>query len=146
MKRICLFAASAMGARASYAEAAAEFGRTVAERGIGLVYGGCAIGLMTTAADAALAAGGEVIGVIPAALVDLEIAHRGLTELKIVGSMHERKATMAELSDGFAALARRPRHAGGDLRGADLVAARISQKALRPAQHRGLLRSASRLS
>lgn len=104
MKRICLFAASAMGARASYAGAAAEFGRTVAERGIGLVYGGCSIGLMATAANAALAAGGEVIGVIPAALVDLEIAHRGLTELKIVGSMHERKATMAELSDGFAAL------------------------------------------
>lgn len=104
MKRICLFAASAMGTRASYAEAAAEFGRTVASKGIGLVYGGCCVGLMKIAANAALAAGGEVIGVIPEALVELEIAHRGLTELKIVGSMHERKATMAELSDGFAAL------------------------------------------
>jgi uncharacterized protein (TIGR00730 family) len=104
MKRICLFAASAMGARPSYADAAAEFGHTVASRGIGLVYGGCCVGLMKIAANAALAAGGEVIGVIPEALVDLEIAHRGLTELKIVGSMHERKATMAELSDGFAAL------------------------------------------
>ena len=95
---------SAMGARPSYADAAAEFGHTVASKGIGLVYGGCCVGLMKIAANAALAAGGEVIGVIPEALVDLEIAHRGLTELKIVGSMHERKATMAELSDGFAAL------------------------------------------
>jgi uncharacterized protein (TIGR00730 family) len=104
MKRICLFAASSMGVRPSYAEAAAEFGRTLALRGIGLVYGGCSVGLMGIAADAALAAGGEVIGVIPEPLVELEIAHPGLAELRIVGSMHERKAQMAELSDGFAAL------------------------------------------
>jgi uncharacterized protein (TIGR00730 family) len=104
MKRICLFCGSSHGARAAYAEAAAEFGRTLALRGIGLVYGGCSIGLMDVAANAALAAGGEVIGVVPEPLVALEIAHPGLTELRVVGSMHERKAQMAELSDGFAAL------------------------------------------
>ncbi|MGB0087027.1 MAG: TIGR00730 family Rossman fold protein [Rhodomicrobiaceae bacterium] len=104
MKRICLFAASSVGVRDAYAKAAAEFGALVASRGIGLVYGGGGVGLMNVAANAALAAGGEVIGVIPQALVDMEVAHYGLTELRIVGSMHERKALMSELSDGFAAL------------------------------------------
>ncbi|WP_088343054.1 MULTISPECIES: TIGR00730 family Rossman fold protein [Rhodomicrobium] len=104
MKRICLFAASSMGARASYAQAAAAFGQLVASRGIGLVYGGAHVGLMGVAANAALAAGGEVIGIIPQSLVDRELAHYELTALHIVASMHERKAMMSELSDGFAVL------------------------------------------
>ena len=76
----------------------------MAERGIGIVYGGAWVGLMGALADAALAAGGEVIGVIPQALIEREIGHPGLTELRIVDSMHERKALMAELADGFVAL------------------------------------------
>jgi uncharacterized protein (TIGR00730 family) len=79
-------------------------GEAIVRRGLGLVYGGGCVGLMGTVADAALAAGGEVIGVIPEALVAKEVAHAGLTELRVVGSMHERKALMAELSDGFMAL------------------------------------------
>jgi uncharacterized protein (TIGR00730 family) len=104
MKRICLFCGSSPGARPHYAEAAAEFGRMLAEEGIGLVYGGAKVGLMRIAADAAMAAGGEVIGVMPQALVDREVAYRDISDLRIVGSMHERKALMAELSDGFVAL------------------------------------------
>jgi len=87
-----------------YAAAAEALGRELAERGWRAVYGGAGIGLMAKVADAALAAGGEVIGVIPQHLVDSEVAHRGLSELRVTGSMHERKATMAELSDGFVAL------------------------------------------
>ncbi len=79
-------------------------GRLLAERGIGVVYGGGRVGLMGAVADAALAAGGEVIGIIPHALVAREVAHAGLTELRVVDSMHERKALMAELSDGFLTL------------------------------------------
>jgi uncharacterized protein (TIGR00730 family) len=85
-------------------ELAASVGTELATRGIGLVYGGGRVGLMGAAADAALAAGGEVIGVIPRNLVDRELAHPGLSELHVVGSLHERKAKMAELSDGFIAL------------------------------------------
>ena len=88
----------------AYAEAAAELARLLASRGIGVVYGGGKVGLMGVLADAALAAGGEVIGVMPQDLIDREIGHDGLTELRVVGSMHERKALMAELSDGFVAL------------------------------------------
>jgi uncharacterized protein (TIGR00730 family) len=88
----------------AYAEAAREFGTLAARRGLGVVYGGGRVGLMGAVADGALAMGGEVIGVIPQELVDRELAHRGLTELHIVGSLHERKALMAELSDGFVAL------------------------------------------
>ena len=87
-----------------YVELAAQVGTGLAERGIGLVYGGGRVGLMGAVADAALAAGGEVIGVIPRRLVDRELAHRGLTELRIVETLHERKAGMAALSDGFIAL------------------------------------------
>ena len=87
-----------------YAEAARALGETLAERGLGLVYGGGNVGLMGVVADAALAAGAEVIGVIPRALVAREVAHQGLTELRVVGSMHERKALMSELADGFIAL------------------------------------------
>lgn len=87
-----------------YREAAIEVGRQLARRGIGLVYGGASVGLMGALADAALAAGGEVIGVIPRALVDREIAHLGLSELRVVDSLHQRKALMAELADAFLAL------------------------------------------
>ena len=104
MKSICVFCGSNFGARDSYAAAATDLGRAVAGRGLRLVYGGAKVGLMGTVADAALAGGGEVTGVIPGALVEREIAHAGLTELRTVDSMHERKKVMADLADGFVAL------------------------------------------
>jgi uncharacterized protein (TIGR00730 family) len=97
--RCCVFCGSNPGAKPSYAAAAARLARCLVANGIGIVYGGGHVGLMGALADTALAAGGEVIGVIPRFLVDREIAHRRLTELRVVGSMHERKALMAELSD-----------------------------------------------
>ena len=103
-KRICIFAGSSDGARPQYAAATRELGRLLVARGYGLVYGGGNIGLMAVIADAALEAGGEVVGVIPEFLVDKELAHRGLSELRIVKSMHDRKAVMAELADGFMGL------------------------------------------
>jgi uncharacterized protein (TIGR00730 family) len=102
--RICVFCGSSPGRGEIYGEAAAGLGRLLAERGMGLVYGGASVGTMGIVADAALAAGGEVVGVIPQALVDREVAHAGLTDLRIVPDMHQRKATMADLSDGFVAL------------------------------------------
>jgi hypothetical protein len=99
-----VFSGSSPGARPEYAAAARALGRDLAGRGLRVVYGGAGVGLMAVVADAALSAGGEVIGVIPQQLVDREVAHRGLPDLRITGSMHERKATMAELSDGFVAL------------------------------------------
>lgn len=104
VRRICVFTGSSPGARPEYAAAASALGREIAGRDLGLVYGGANVGLMGVLADAALAAGGEVVGVIPAPLVAYEVAHTGLTDLRITRSMHERKATMAELSDGFIAL------------------------------------------
>jgi len=104
MRSLCVFAGSSPGARPDYARAAAELGTAVAARGWTVVYGGASIGLMGVLADAALAAGGRVIGVIPDALLRKEVAHGGLSELRIVTTMHERKALMAELSDGVAAL------------------------------------------
>ena len=104
MTRICVFCGSSPGARPAYAEAAAEFGRLLAAEGIGVVFGGGQVGLMGVLADAVLAEDGEVIGVIPQALMDREIGHEGITELRVVGSMHERKALMTELSDAFIAL------------------------------------------
>jgi uncharacterized protein (TIGR00730 family) len=104
LKRICVYCGSNAGRRSGYAEAARVLGTELARRGLGLVYGGGRVGLMGVLADAALAAGGEVIGVIPEALATREVAHAGLTELRVVGSLHERKALMAELSDGFMAL------------------------------------------
>lgn len=104
MKRICVFCGSSAGRSQEYRLAAVGLGKLLAQRGIELVYGGAAVGLMGAVADAALAAGGEVIGVIPRALVDKEVAHTGLKDLRIVESMHERKALMAELSDAFIAL------------------------------------------
>ena len=104
MQRLCVFSGSSPGAHPDYAQAAAELGGALADRGIGLVYGGATVGLMGIVADAALEAGGDVVGVIPQALVDREIAHGGLSDLRVVGSMHERKALMADLADGFIAL------------------------------------------
>jgi uncharacterized protein (TIGR00730 family) len=104
LRRVCVFCGSKAGARPEYADAARAMGATLAAAGIDLVYGGGRVGLMGVVADAVLAAGGEVIGVIPDHMSDREIAHFGLTELRIVSSMHERKALMYELSDGFAAL------------------------------------------
>jgi uncharacterized protein (TIGR00730 family) len=104
MQAVCVFCGSNFGAREAYAEAARQVGREIAGRGLRLVYGGSKVGLMGLVADAALAAGGAVIGVIPAALVEREVAHAGLTELHQVASMHERKAKMADLADAFIAL------------------------------------------
>jgi len=104
MKRVCVFAGSSAGAQPEYRQAAQALGRALGERGIGVVYGGACVGLMGVMADAALAAGSEVTGVIPSALVAKEIAHRGLTDLRVVESMHERKALMADRSDAFVAL------------------------------------------
>jgi uncharacterized protein (TIGR00730 family) len=104
MKNVCVFAGSSAGSRSEYRQRAAELGRALAARGIGLVYGGARVGLMGAVADAVLAAGGQATGVMPAALVSKEIAHTDLTELRVVASMHERKATMADLSDAFVAL------------------------------------------
>jgi uncharacterized protein (TIGR00730 family) len=104
MRHICVFAGSSAGADPRFARAAAALGRAIAERGNGLVYGGANVGLMGILADAVLEAGGRVVGVIPAFLVDKEIAHRGVSELTIVQSMHERKAAMAQLASGFVAL------------------------------------------
>lgn len=104
MKRLCVFCGSSPGVLPTYADAARRLGTLLAERGIGVVYGGASVGVMGALADAALAAGGEVIGVIPRALWEREVAHTGLSALEVVGSMHERKARMAELADAFVAL------------------------------------------
>ena len=101
MKRLAIYCGSATPADPVYIQSARAVGRGLAERGIGVVYGGGRLGLMGAVADAALAAGGEVIGVIPQALVDAEVAHRGLTELHVVEGMHQRKAAFTDLSDGF---------------------------------------------
>lgn len=102
--RYCVFAGSSTGHDAKFAEIAACLGRALAKRDIGLVYGGASVGLMGVVADAAQSHGGEVIGVIPRSLVEKEVAHSSLPDLRIVESMHERKALMGELSDGFIAL------------------------------------------
>lgn len=103
-KWICVFCGSAVGARAEYSAAADELGRAMAERGYGMVFGGGSVGLMGVAADAALAAGGEVVGVIPDLIMDREIGHGSVTELRVVRTMHERKAAMAESADAFIAM------------------------------------------
>ena len=104
MQRICVFCGSSPGGDPAYFDAAQEMGREIAARNLTLVYGGGHVGLMGAIADAVLAAGGSVIGVIPHALAVREIAHQRLTRLHVVGSMHERKAMMADLSDAFVAL------------------------------------------
>lgn len=104
MRRVCVFCGSSGGARAEYTRSAAATGELLAARGLGLVYGGGHVGLMGVLADAALRAGGQVVGVITEALRDREVAHDGLTELHVVRTMHERKALMAALSDAFLVL------------------------------------------
>jgi len=104
LQRICVFCGSSAGARPEYRQAAERLGEVIAARGLSVVYGGGRVGLMGAVADSALAAGAEVIGVIPRALALKEIAHNGLTALHVVDSMHARKAMMAELADAFVAL------------------------------------------
>lgn len=104
LRRVCVFCGSNPGRRPEYVQAAREMGRVLAERGLGLVYGGGKTGLMGVVADTVLAAGGEVLGVIPEALMAREVGHAGLTRLHVVETMHERKAMMADLCDGFVAL------------------------------------------
>jgi hypothetical protein len=104
MRRICVYCGSSPGKRPDYREAGRALGATLAGRGLGLVYGGASVGVMGVVANAVLEQGGEVIGVIPESLATKELAHPALSELIVVGSMHERKARMAELADGFVAL------------------------------------------
>jgi uncharacterized protein (TIGR00730 family) len=104
VQRVCVFCGASSGRLPAYADAARALGATAAGRGLGVVYGGGRVGLMGAVADGALSGGGEVIGVIPQELLDRELAHSGLSKLHVVGSLHERKALMAELADGFVAL------------------------------------------
>ena len=104
MKRLAVYCGSAMGSDPAFAATAQALGEEMARRGIGLVYGGGRLGLMGVVADAVMGNGGEAYGVIPQALVDLEVAHTGLTELHLVANMHERKAMMTELTDAFVAI------------------------------------------
>ncbi len=104
MRRVCVFCGANVGAGEAYRAAAVRLGQTLAKRGLEVVFGGGGIGLMRVVADAVMAAGGRMIGVIPQALVAKELAHRGVPDMRVVASMHERKALMAELSDGFIAL------------------------------------------
>jgi uncharacterized protein (TIGR00730 family) len=104
MRSVCVFCGSSVGANPAYRQAAAALGREIAHRNLRLVYGGGNVGLMGVIADAALAAGGQVVGVIPQGLKSREVAHSGRTELIVVGSMHDRKARMAELADAFIAM------------------------------------------
>jgi uncharacterized protein (TIGR00730 family) len=104
VKRLAVYCGSAMGTDPAFASLAQVLGEEMARRGIGLVYGGGRLGLMGVVADAVIQNGGEAYGVIPQALVDLEVAHTGLTELHLVANMHERKAMMTELTDAFVAI------------------------------------------
>lgn len=103
-RSVCVFCGSSNGRSPSFADAATALAECAVARGIRIVYGGASVGVMGALADAVLACGGEVVGVIPRSLVDRELAHRSLTELRVVGTMHERKALMAELADAFVAL------------------------------------------
>jgi uncharacterized protein (TIGR00730 family) len=104
LRRLCVFCGSSVGGSPIYAEGAAALGRALVAANVGLVYGGGSVGLMGVLADTMLTAGGHVVGVIPQSLLDLEVGHRGLSDLRVVESMHERKALMAELADAFVAL------------------------------------------
>ncbi len=104
IRRLAVFCGSNAGARPQYVEATRSLGKLLAERGIGVVYGGSSVGLMAVLADTMLDELGDIIGVIPRMLVEREVANKALTDLRVVGSMHERKAMMAELADGFIAL------------------------------------------
>lgn len=104
VRSVCVFCGASTGANPAYRDAAIALGQAIAQRGLKLVYGGGAVGLMGIVANAAMAAGGEVIGIIPQSLLDAEVGHKGLTRLEVVDGMHARKARMAELSDAFIAL------------------------------------------
>ena len=104
MRRVCVFLGSSFGSDPVFCQMAKDIGRAIAQRGMGLVYGGASVGCMGAVAQAAMDAGGEVVGVIPQALEDKEVAKKDLNEIHVVGSMHDRKAMMAELSDGFVTL------------------------------------------
>ncbi|MFK3818168.1 TIGR00730 family Rossman fold protein [Pseudomonas sp. NPDC089407] len=104
VRSVCVFCGASIGSNPAYREAAVALGQAIARRGLTLVYGGGAVGLMGVVADAAMAAGGEVVGVIPQSLLDAEVGHKGLTRLEVVDGMHARKARMAKLSDAFIAL------------------------------------------
>jgi uncharacterized protein (TIGR00730 family) len=104
IRNVAVFCASADGVRPEYRAEAERLGTALAERGVGLIYGGARVGLMQAVADATLAAGGKVVGVIPEVLVDLEVAHHGLTELHVTSTMHTRKALMGERADAFVVL------------------------------------------
>ena len=104
MKRICVFCGSSSGASPAYIETAKKIGEVIAAKGLGLVYGGARCGLMGAVANAAIENGAEVIGVIPGALIEKEVAHVGVSDLRVVGSMHERKMLMSDLADAFIAL------------------------------------------
>jgi len=104
VRSVCVFSGSSPGSRPEYLAAARALGEELANRGAELVYGGASVGLMTAVAETVLAAGGKVTGIIPRHLADKEVAHQGLSELRVTSTMHERKALMAELSDGFVAL------------------------------------------
>jgi len=104
VERICVFCGASPGARPAYRDATSQLARLLAAEGVGVVYGGGGVGLMGALADAVLAEGGEITGVIPRALMDREIAHRDVADMRVVGSMHERKALMVELADAFVAL------------------------------------------
>jgi len=104
VRSVCVFCGASTGANPAYRDAAIALGRAIAQRGLKLVYGGGAVGLMGIVANAAMAAGGEVVGIIPQSLLDAEVGHKGLTRLEVVDGMHARKARMAELSDAFIAL------------------------------------------
>jgi uncharacterized protein (TIGR00730 family) len=104
VRSVCVFCGASIGANPAYRDAAVALGQAIARRGLTLVYGGGAVGLMGIVADAAMAAGGEVVGIIPQSLLDAEVGHKGLSRLEVVDGMHARKARMAELSDAFIAL------------------------------------------
>ncbi|MGB9092316.1 MAG: TIGR00730 family Rossman fold protein [Pseudomonas farsensis] len=104
VRSVCVFCGASTGANPAYRDAAIALGQAIAQRGLKLVYGGGAVGLMGIVANAAMAAGGEVVGIIPQSLLDAEVGHKGLTRLEVVDGMHARKARMAELSDAFIAL------------------------------------------
>ena len=139
LRRVAVFCGSAFGNNPAFRAEATALGTAIAKAGIGLVYGGACRGLMGAVADAALAAGGEVIGVLPEALSGREIAHNGLTSLELVSTMHERKARIHELSDAILALPGGYRHARRIARGDYLGANRTARQAVHPDQHAGLL-------
>lgn len=141
LQRVCVFCGSSPGTNGVYREVAQEIGRLLCQRGIELVYGGGNVGLMGAVADACLQDGGRVIGVIPEALKKKELAHGGLTELRVVGSMHERKALMADLSDAFIALPGGYGTWDEFCEVFDLVSTRNTAQSLRCAQRQRLLRS-----